>query len=124
MLMLRFTKDHEWLRTEGDVATVGITPFAQDKLGDLVFVELPNIGATFDTGAVAATVESVKAAADVYAPVAGEVTAVNDKLAEQPGLVNAEPTGDGWLFKLKPADAAEIDSLLDEAAYNALTAAA
>jgi len=121
--MLRFTKDHEWLRMEGDVATVGITPFAQEKLGDLVFVELPNVGATFDTGAVAATVESVKAAADVYAPVAGEVTAVNDKLAEQPGLVNAEPTGDGWLFKLKPADAGEIDSLLDEAAYNALTAA-
>ena len=121
--MLRFTKDHEWLRMEGDVATVGITPFAQDKLGDLVFVELPNVGATLDTGAVAATVESVKAAADVYAPVAGEVTAVNDKLAEQPGLVNAEPTGDGWLFKLKPANAAEIDALLDEAAYNALTAA-
>ena len=121
--MLRFTKDHEWLRMEGDVATVGITPFAQDKLGDLVFVELPNVGATLDTGAVAATVESVKAAADVYAPVAGEVTAVNDKLAEQPGLVNAEPTGDGWLFKLKPTDAAEIDAILDEAAYNALTAA-
>jgi glycine cleavage system H protein len=124
MLMLKFTKDHEWLRMEGDVATVGITPFAQEKLGDLVFVELPNVGATLDTGAVAATVESVKAAADVYAPVAGEVTAVNDKLAEQPGLVNAEPTGDGWLFKLKPADAAEIDTLLDEAAYNALTAIA
>jgi len=122
--MLRFTKDHEWLRMEGDVATVGITPFAQEKLGDLVFVELPSVGTTFDTGAVAATVESVKAAADVYAPVAGDVMAVNDKLAEQPGLVNAEPTGDGWLFKLKPADAAEINSLLDEAAYNALTAAA
>jgi glycine cleavage system H protein len=121
--MLRFTKDHEWLRTEGDVATVGITPFAQEKLGDLVFVELPSVGATFQKGAVAATVESVKAAADVYAPVAGEVTAVNDKLADQPGLVNAEPTGDGWLFKLKPADAAEVDALLDEKAYAALTAA-
>ena len=122
--MLRFTKDHEWLRMEGDVAAVGITPFAQEKLGDLVFVELPSVGTTFDTGAVAATVESVKAAADVYAPVAGEVTAVNDKLAEQPGLVNAEPTGDGWLFKLKPADAAEINGLLDEKAYDALTSAA
>jgi glycine cleavage system H protein len=121
--MLRFTKDHEWLRTEGDVATVGITPFAQEKLGDLVFVELPSVGATFQKGAVAATVESVKAAADVYAPVAGEVTAVNDKLADQPGLVNAEPTGDGWLFKLKLADAAEVDALLDEKAYDALTAA-
>lgn len=121
--MLRFTRDHEWLRMEGNVATIGITPFAQEKLGDLVFVELPSVGATFDTGAVAATVESVKAAADVYAPVAGEVTAVNDKLAEQPGLVNAEPTGDGWLFKLKPGNPADVDSLLDEAAYDALTAA-
>jgi len=108
---------------EGNVATIGITPFAQEKLGDLVFVELPSVGATFDAGAVAATVESVKAAADVYAPVAGEVTAVNDKLAEQPGLVNAEPTGDGWLFKLKPGNPADVDSLLDEAAYGALTAA-
>jgi glycine cleavage system H protein len=121
--MLRFTKDHEWLRTEGDIATVGITAFAQEKLGDLVFVELPSVGATFDKGAAAATVESVKAAADVYAPVAGEVTAVNDKLAEQPGLVNADPTGDGWLFKMKPADVAEVDTLLDEKAYDALTAA-
>jgi len=121
--MLRFTKDHEWLRAEGEVATVGITAFAQEKLGDLVFVELPSVGATFDKGAVAATVESVKAAADVYAPVAGEVTAVNDKLAEQPGLVNADPTGDGWLFKMKPADVAEVDTLLDEKAYDALTAA-
>jgi len=121
--MLRFTRDHEWLRMEGNVATIGITPFAQEKLGDLVFVELPSVGATFAAGAVAATVESVKAAADVYAPVAGEVTAVNDKLAEQPGLVNAEPTGDGWLFKLKPGNPADVDSLLDEAAYDALTAA-
>jgi glycine cleavage system H protein len=121
--MLRFTEDHEWLRMEGDVATVGITPFAQEKLGDLVFVELPSVGAAFQKGAVAATVESVKAAADVYAPVAGEVTAVNDKLAEQPGLVNTEPTGDGWLFKMKLADAAAVDELLDEKAYDALTAA-
>jgi glycine cleavage system H protein len=121
--MLRFTKDHEWLRMEGDVATVGITPFAQDKLGDLVFVELPTVGAAFQQGAVAATVESVKAAADVYAPVAGEVTAVNDRLAEQPGLANSEPTGDGWLFKMKLADAAQVDELLDEKAYDALTAA-
>jgi glycine cleavage system H protein len=121
--MLRFTKDHEWLRMEGEIATVGITQFAQDKLGDLVFVELPSVGAAFQKGAVAATVESVKAAADIYAPVAGEVTAVNDRLAEQPGLVNTEPTGDGWLFKMKLADAAEVDELLDEKAYDALTAA-
>jgi glycine cleavage system H protein len=124
MLMLRFTKDHEWLRMEGNIATVGITPFAQEKLGDLVFVELPSVGATFDKGAVAATVESVKAAADVYAPVAGEVTAVNGRLAAEPGLVNTARTGDGWLFKMKPADAAEVDELLDEKAYDALTSSA
>jgi len=122
--MLRFTKDHEWLRVDGDIATVGITPFAQEKLGDLVFIELPSIGATLDKGAVAATVESVKAAADVYAPVAGEVVAVNGRLAEQPGLVNAEPTGNGWLFKMKPADTSDLGDLLDEEAYNGLTAAA
>ncbi len=122
--MLKFTKDHEWLRMEGDIATVGITPFAQEKLGDLVFVELPDVGARFDRGAAAATVESVKAASDVYAPIAGEVIAINGQLAEQPGLVNAEPTGNGWLFKMKPADPAEVNALLDEDAYNALTAAA
>ena len=122
--MMKFTKDHEWLRMEGSVATVGITPFAQEKLGDLVFVELPNVGATLDKGAVAATVESVKAAADVYAPISGEVTAVNDRLADQPGLVNAEPTGSGWLFKMKPAHPADIEVLLDEKAYDALTTAA
>jgi glycine cleavage system H protein len=121
--MLRFTEDHEWLRMDGEIATVGITPFAQEKLGDLVFVELPSVGARFDKGAVAATVESVKAASDVYAPVAGEITAVNDRLTEQPGLVNGEPTGSGWLFKMKPADPAEIDALLDEEAYKALTSA-
>jgi glycine cleavage system H protein len=121
--MLRFTRDHEWIRMEGDIATVGITPFAQQKLGDLVFVELPTVGATFDAGAVAATVESVKAASDVYAPVAGDVTAVNDRLTGEPGLVNGEPTGNGWLFKMKPADPAEIEKLLDEKAYSALTSA-
>lgn len=121
--MLKYTRDHEWVRMEDNVATVGITPFAQEKLGDLVFVELPGVGARFDQGAVAATVESVKAASDVYAPVAGEVTAVNDRLVKEPGLVNGEPTGDGWLFKMKPADPAEVDALLDEGAYNALTSA-
>ena len=121
--MLKFTKDHEWLRMDGDVAIVGITPFAQEKLGDLVFVELPKVGARFDKGAVAATVESVKAASDVYAPVGGEVVAVNDKLAEEPGLVNAEPTGGGWLFRMKVANATELDGLLDQAAYDALAAA-
>ena len=118
--MLKYTKDHEWLRVEGDVATVGITPHAQEKLGDMVFVELPRVGARFDQGAVAATVESVKAASDVYAPVGGEVIAVNDKLSAEPGLVNAEPTANAWLFKLKVKDAGEAVTLLDESAYQAL----
>ncbi|MCC6887887.1 MAG: glycine cleavage system protein GcvH [Hyphomicrobiales bacterium] len=121
--MLKYTKDHEWLRIDGAVATVGITPYAQEKLGDLVFVELPAVGAKLDRGAVAATVESVKAASEVYAPVTGEVVAVNDRLAAEPGLVNAAPTGDGWLFKIKVTATAELDSLLDEAAYQALIAA-
>ncbi len=121
--MLKYTQDHEWLSLDGDVATVGVTPFAQKQLGDLVFVELPSVGAAFDKGAVAATVESVKAASEVYAPVSGEVIAVNDRLTGEPGLVNAEPTGEGWLFKLKVKDAAEAETLLDEAAYQALAAA-
>jgi len=121
--MLKYTKDHEWLRLDGDVATVGITPHAQEQLGDLVFVELPAVGARFDKGAVAATVESVKAASEVYAPVGGEIVAVNDKLAADPGLVNAAPTGNGWLFKLKVKDAGEAATLLDEAAYQKLSAA-
>jgi glycine cleavage system H protein len=123
MLMLRFTQDHEWIRLEDGVATVGITPFAQEKLGDLVFVELPKVAAKLDKGSVAATVESVKAASDVYAPVAGDVTAVNGRLAQEPGLVNSEPTGNGWLFKMKPANPADIEGLLDQGAYTALTSA-
>ncbi len=118
--MLKYTKDHEWLRLEGDLATIGITPYAQDKLGDLVFVELPSIGATFEQGAPAAVVELVKAASDVYAPVTGEVVAVNDKVATEPGLVNSDPTGDGWLFRIKIADKTEFDALLDEAGYKAI----
>jgi glycine cleavage system H protein len=117
--MLKFTMDHEWVRLDGKVATVGITNFAQDKLGDLVFVELPSVGTKFKKGAAAATVESVKAASDVYAPVSGEVTEVNAKVGNDPALVNSAPTGEGWLFKLKIADATELDALLDEQAYNA-----
>ena len=119
--MLKYTKDHEWLRMDGDVATVGITPFAQEKLGDLVYVELPSVGATYAAGAAAATVESVKAASEVYAPVGGEIVAVNDKVVAEPGLVNAEPTGKGWLFKMKVGNPAELSALLDELAYKALT---
>jgi glycine cleavage system H protein len=119
--MLKYTNDHEWLRIDGDVATVGITPFAQERLGDLVFVELPSAGTRLSKGAVAATVESVKAASEVYAPVGGEVLTVNHKLTTEPGLVNAEPTGNGWLFRMKISDAAELDTLLDEQAYRNLT---
>ncbi|HEY4775113.1 MAG TPA: glycine cleavage system protein GcvH [Xanthobacteraceae bacterium] len=118
--MMKFTKDHEWLRLDGDVATVGITPYAQDKLGELVYVELPSVGARFAQGAAAATVESVKAVSEVYAPVAGEIIAVNNLLVAEPALVNAAPTQEGWLFKMRIADPAEIDSLLDEAAYKAI----
>ena len=121
--MLKYTKDHEWLRIDGDVATVGITPYAQEKLGDLVFVELPSVGTKLSKGAVAATVESVKAASEVYAPVGGEVLTVNERLTDEPGLVNTEPTGNGWLFRMKIADAAELDTLLDEQAYKNLTTA-
>jgi glycine cleavage system H protein len=120
--MLKYTKEHEWLRMEGDVATVGITPFAQEKLGDLVFVELPATGTKFAMGAAAATVESVKAASDVYAPVSGEIVEINERLADDPGLVNSEPTGNGWLFKMKISSNAELEKLLDEDAYKALIA--
>jgi glycine cleavage system H protein len=120
--MLKYTKDHEWLRMDGDIATVGITPYAQEKLGDLVFVELPAIGSKLDKGAVAATVESVKAASEVYAPVGGEVIAVNERLSSEPGLLNAEPTDGGWMFKLKVANLAELTTLLDQAAYGKLIA--
>lgn len=119
--MLKYTKDHEWLRMDNGIATVGITPYAQEKLGDLVFIELPSVGVKFEMGAVAATIESVKAASEVYAPVSGEVVAVNDRLVSEPGLVNSEPTGNGWLFKLKISDNTELVQLLDEAAYMALT---
>ncbi len=119
--MLRFTKEHEWLRLEDGLATVGITPHAQEKLGDLVYVELPAVGAHFAMGAAAAVVESVKAASEVYAPVSGDVVAVNDRLTTEPGLVNSEPMANGWLFKLKPRDTSELAKLLDEAAYKALT---
>ena len=121
--MLKYTKDHEWLRVDGDVATIGITPYAQDKLGDLVFVELPSAGTKLSKGEIAATVESVKAASEVYAPVTGEVLTVNDRLTNEPGLVNSEPIGNGWLFRMKITDAAELDMLMDEQSYKALTTA-
>src|SRR5437764_8947992 len=99
--MLKFTKDHEWLRIDGDTATVGITQYAQEQLGDLVFIELPAVGRQLEQGAAAAVVESVKAASDVYAPITGEVMQVNDSIVSEPAAVNSDPMGKGWLFKMK-----------------------
>lgn len=121
--MLKFTEDHEWLRIEGDVATVGITEHATTQLGDLVFVELPDAGAVFDKGVGAATVESVKAASDVYAPLAGEIVEVNQAIVDEPSLVNQDPTGAGWFFKMKLATPADAAELMDEEAYKALIGA-
>ena len=120
MSTVKFTKDHEWLRVENDTATVGITAYAQEQLGDLVYVELPAPGSDLKKGAQAAVVESVKVASDVYAPVSGNVTAVNDQLASEPSLVNSDAMGRGWLFKIRIADASELDALMDEAAYKEL----
>jgi glycine cleavage system H protein len=118
--MLKFTKDHEWVEINGDVATVGITQHAQDQLGDLTFIELPAPGKKFDQGDAAAIVESVKAASDVYAPITGEVVTANQSIVDDPSIVNADPMTKGWFFKLKIANAAQLDDLLDEAAYHAL----
>ena len=118
--MLKFTQEHEWVRIEGDVATVGITQHAQERLGDLVFVELPEVGKSFEKGAQAAVVESVKAASEVYAPIGGKVVEANPTIVADPSLVNADPMGAGWFFKLKIANASEVDALMDEAAYKAL----
>ncbi len=114
---MHFTKDHEWIKIDGDTATVGISDYAAKALGDVVFVELPQVGDAVDQGGEIAVVESVKAASEVYAPVAGEVTAVNDALEGAPETVNAGPTGDGWFIKMKVADASQLDALMDEAAY-------
>lgn len=121
---LRYTKDHEWVRVEGDTATIGITGFATDQLGDIVYVELPATATTLAQGATFGVVESVKAVSDLFAPITGEVVATNDALASQPELVNQEPYGSGWMLKLKVADASELDGLLDAAAYDALNAEA
>ena len=122
MSELRYTKEHEWIRVDGDIATVGISAFAQEQLGDVVFVELPEIGRTVSAGAEAAVVESVKAASEVYAPVSGEVVAVNAALNDKPELVNSDPTGEGWFVKIRLADAGELDALMDDAGYAAFTA--
>ena len=120
--MIRYTRDHEWVRLDGTVATVGITTHAQDALGDLVFVELPEPGREVAEAEAVAVVESVKAASDVYAPLSGRVTEVNAALVDDPALVNRDPAGEGWFFKLELSDPASFDALLDQAGYDALLA--
>ncbi|MBB3238245.1 glycine cleavage system protein GcvH [Phyllobacterium endophyticum] len=120
MAVTYFTEDHEWVRVEDGIATVGITDHAQDQLGDLVFVQLPDVGQSLSKGDAAVVVESVKAASDVYAPLDGEVTEVNDATASDPALVNSSATGDGWLWKMKLSDTDQLAGLLDEAGYKAI----
>jgi len=120
MAKIYYTDEHEWLSVDGDVATVGITNYAQEQLGDLVFVELPDVGKTVAKGEDTVVVESVKAASDVYAPIDGEVTEVNEALTGDPALVNSAAESGGWLFKLKLSDTSQLDGLMDKAAYDAM----
>jgi glycine cleavage system H protein len=122
MPTLCFTKDHEWIRQDGDTATIGITDYAQQQLGDIVYVELPAVGTVVEAGKEAAVVESAKAASEVYAPVSGEVVAVNAAIADDPSKVNADPMGEGWFLTVKLADPKALDGLMDEAAYAAFVA--
>jgi glycine cleavage system H protein len=122
--MKKFTNDHEWIMVHGDIVTVGITDHAQHQLGDLVYVDLPDVGSIFVKGATAATVESVKAASDIYSPLSGEVVEVNQKLGSEPELVNQSPMDEGWFFKIRISRQDEIENLLDEAAYATLIAGA
>jgi glycine cleavage system H protein len=115
----RYTKSHDWIRAEGDEAVVGITDYAQNELSDVVYIELPELGETFEQGEVYGTVESVKAAADCNLPVGGEILAVNDALEDAPELVNSDPYGDGWFVRIALADPAELDDLMDAEAYQA-----
>ena len=118
-MSVKYTEDHEWIRVEGDTATIGITAYAAEQLGDVVFVELPDVGRTVARGDDAAVVESVKAASEVYAPVSGEITAVNEALTDAPETVNASAEGDGWFVKIKLSDTSELDGLMDADAYKA-----
>lgn len=117
MAELKFTEEHEWIRVEGDVGTVGITTYAQEQLGDVVFVELPEVGRRIEKGKEMAVVESVKAASEVYAPVSGEVVESNGVLTDDPAKVNADAQGDGWFVKIRLSDTSQLDGLMDEAAY-------
>jgi glycine cleavage system H protein len=119
MSVMKYTEDHEWIRMEDGVGTVGITNHAQEQLGDIVFIEVPEVGRVLSKGDDAAVVESVKAASEVYAPVSGEVTEANTALADAPQTVNEDPTGAGWLYKIKLSDPSQLDGLMDEEAYKA-----
>lgn len=121
MSSVNFSKEHEWIRVEGANAVVGITEFAQEQLGDVVFVELPEVGASVTKGGEAAVVESVKAASEIYAPASGEVTEVNQALADDPGRINADAMGEGWMFKIRLSDAADLEDLMDADAYGQYT---
>jgi len=114
---MKYTEDHEWIKLDGDIATIGVSAHAAEQLGDVVFVELPEVGAEFDKGDDAAVVESVKAASEIYAPISGTITAVNEALEEAPETVNAAPETDGWFFKMKISDSAELDDMMDADAY-------
>lgn len=121
-MSIYFTDDHEWVSLEGDIATLGVTKHAAEQLGDVVFVELQDAGDSFDKGDSIGVVESVKAASDIYAPISGEITEANGKLADEPGLINQSPEGDAWLYKIKISDKSQFDDLLDADAYQALIA--
>ena len=123
-MTIKYTEDHEWIKVEGDIATVGITVHAQDALGDVVFVDLPEVGKSFEQKEIAGVVESVKAAADVYMPISGEITEVNEALRADPSLANSDPLNAGWFFKVKLSDASQLDALMDETAYSSFAASA
>lgn len=118
-MTVKYTEDHEWISVDGDVGTVGITDHAQEQLGDVVFVELPEVGATVAKGDASGVVESVKAASEIYAPVSGEVVEVNQALVDAPQTVNSDPTGAGWFYRIRLSDPSQLDGLMDEAAYKA-----
>ena len=118
----KYSEDHEWISVDDDIGTVGITNHAQSQLGDIVFVELPEVGSTLEAGDEAGVVESVKAASDLFTPVSGKIVKVNEALDVEPSLANSDPTGNGWFFKIKLSDADELNSLMDEASYNELIA--
>ena len=118
-MTVKYSNEHEWIRVEGDVGTIGITNYAQEQLGDVVFVDVPQVGRKVTKGESIAVVESVKAASDIFAPVSGEVVEANAALTDSPGDVNAEPMGKGWFFKIRLSNKSELDGLMDEAAYNA-----